>query len=467
MLSENERKIVEYLSKVPGNRASSIDISENLKMEYSSVLSLLELLRSKGIVDTEVKEVDQFELTDEGKQRLDKGLPEDFLINNVLKGNQTKIDDVKRIMGEDFPIAITWGKKKNLIEIKGNMVIPKVKEFHSPESQLLSNPSPSSDTDVLIKRGLVKKSKKVIINASLVKPLTGDREFINAVTHDLLVSGGWKGNEFRPFNVEAFPPFYPLAKKHYFKLFLDKLKDVMVSLGFREILTNYVETEFFNFDLLFQPQDHPAREIHDSFSVSGKGKLNDLELVEKVREMHETWWKYSWNQDISKRLLLRSHTTATTARTLARRPKPPLRSFTIGKVFRPDAIDATHILEFHQLDGLIIQEDFNFRDLLGVLKEILARIGIEKVKFKPAYFPFTEPSVEAYGLIGRLGWVELLGAGMLRPEILESVGVNQRAGAWGMGIERLAMLYTGIDDVRKLYSYDVEFLRSRKVEVRW
>ncbi|MUN28766.1 phenylalanine--tRNA ligase subunit alpha [Sulfuracidifex metallicus] len=466
MLSEKERNIVDYLSS--RGQATSDQISKDLGMDYSSVLSLLELLKSKGIVDIEVNEEEEVELTEEGKERATKGLPEEVLINEILKGKEVKINDVKDKMGEDFKIAITWGKKKNLIEVKGGVVKPKVEHYVSPELETLRNPNPNSPfIDVLVKRGLLKKGKKVIAKVTLLKPIASQTEMITTLTHDILVNESWKNKEFRPFNVEAFPPFFPLAKKHFFKEFLDKLKDVMVGLGFKEIVTDYIEIEFYNFDLLFQPQDHPAREIHDSFSIKGNGNVKDSNLISNVKEMHEKWWKYTWNPDISKRLLLRSHTTATTARTLASRPTPPFRSFTIGKVFRPDAIDATHILEFHQLDGLIIEEDFSFKDLLGVLKEIFARIGIEKVKFKPAYFPFTEPSVEAYGLIGKLGWVELSGAGMLRPEILEAVKVKGRAGAWGLGIERLAMLYTGTDDVRKLYSYDIEYLRDRKVSLRW
>lgn len=467
MLSENERKIVDYLSKEPKRELTSLEISKDLGMDHNSVLSLLELLKSKGIVNSEIQEIDEVVLTEEGKLRREKGLPEDILINEILKGSTVKVDEVKERMGKDFSIAVTWAKRKGLIEIKDGMIIPKVTRYESPEREALADPSrPSPEIDTLLSRGLLKKSKKVTLKVSLIRNVE-TKDFLNAVTHELLLSKEWKKKEFRPFNVEAFPPFYPIAKKHFFKLFLEKLKDIMVSLGFEEVITDYIELEFFNFDLLFQPQDHPAREIHDSFSVEGKGNPRDQKLVEEVKLIHEKWWKYEWNQEISKRLLLRSHTTATTARTLAKRPKAPFKSFTIGKVFRPDAIDATHILEFHQLDGLIIEDNFTFKELLGVLEEIFKGIGIEKIKFKPAYFPFTEPSVEAYGLIGKLGWVELCGAGMLRPEILEAVHIKERAGAWGMGIERLAMLYTGVDDVRKLYSYDIEFLRQRKVDTRW
>lgn len=163
--------------------------------------------------------------------------------------------------------------------------------------------------------------------------------------------------------------------------------------------------------------------------------------------------------------MLRSQTTATTARVLASRPKAPQKLFTLGKVFRPDAIDATHLIEFHQLDGVIIDDNFTFRELLGVLKEIFYRLGIKEIKFKPAYFPFTEPSVEAYGYLEKLGWVEMCGAGLLRPEILSSVGIDSIAGAWGIGIERLAMSFLNISDIRLLYSNNIEYIRDMKVKI--
>jgi phenylalanyl-tRNA synthetase, alpha subunit len=288
---------------------------------------------------------------------------------------------------------------------------------------------------------------------------------ISNLTREMIVSGEWKKYKLRKYNVEAFPPYYTISKKHYFREFLEKVKDIMISLGFKEINTGYIEMEFYNFDLLFQPQDHPAREIHDSFAVEGLGNIEDKELLSNVKEIHEKFWKYEWKQDITLRLMLRSQTTATTARVLASRPKAPQKLFTLGKVFRPDAIDATHLIEFHQLDGVIIDDNFTFRELLGVLKEIFYRLGIKEIKFKPAYFPFTEPSVEAYGYLEKLGWVEMCGAGLLRPEILSSVGIDSIAGAWGIGIERLAMSFLNISDIRLLYSNNIEYIRDMKVKI--
>ncbi|AOL16229.1 phenylalanine--tRNA ligase subunit alpha [Sulfolobus sp. A20] len=461
MLSENELKILEFLKSV--KKSNSDEIAKRTGLETNSVLSLLELLASKGYVRIERINVEQYELTEEGKKRKEEGLPEDILIN-ILKGKEKSLDEIKELLRDDYNIAISWARRKGLIKIEQGKVIPKFNEYRSKEFEaLISLENADKETLALLeRRGLIIRKQRAILQVELIREPQANDIGITYLTHELLVTGDWTKYKFRKYNVRAFPPFYPLAKKHYFKEFLEKVKDVMISLGFKEVNTNYIEMEFYNFDLLFQPQDHPAREIHDSFSVEGKGKLTDKELLENVKRIHEQSWNYTWSQEISLRLMLRSQATATTARVLASRPKAPLKSFTIGKVFRPDSIDATHLIEFHQLDGLIIDDNFTFRDLLGVLKEIFYRLNIKEVKFKPAYFPFTEPSVEVYGYLGKLGWVEMCGAGLLRPEILEAVNIKSRAGAWGMGLERIAMHFLNINDIRLLYSNNIEYIREMK-----
>jgi phenylalanyl-tRNA synthetase alpha chain len=464
MLSENEIKILDFLKIV--KRSNSEEIANKTGLSISSVLSLINLLAEKGYVRVEKKVEEYYALTEEGKKRKNEGLPEDILINK-LNGKEEEINNVKTMLGEDFNIAISWAKKKGLIDIKKGKIIPKVSSHVSEEYYALFNLENANKNliEVLEQRGLVEKREKIIILVELLKEPEEITPTISNITHEILVSGEWKKYKFKKYNVAAFPPFFPISKKHYFKEFLEKVKDIMINLGFTEVNTGYVEMEFYNFDILFQPQDHPAREIHDSFSIEGIGKIDNQDLLNNVKKMHESSWKYEWKQEIALRLMLRSQSTATTARVLASKPNPPLKVFTVGKVFRPDAIDATHLIEFHQLDGLIIDDNFTFRDLLGVLREIFYRLGIREIKFKPAYFPFTEPSVEVYGYLEKLGWVEMCGAGLLRPEILNAVGIKSRAGAWGIGLERLAMSFLNINDIRLLYSNNIEYIREMKVNL--
>ncbi|MGC9106016.1 MAG: phenylalanine--tRNA ligase subunit alpha [Thermoprotei archaeon] len=466
MLSESELKLLKELAKRRTSTAE--ELANALNLPVSTIASVSALLKQKGYVDVIERETDVYELTPEGKERLEKGLPEEVLIS-VLGGKPATIEELRQKMGKDLDIAISWGKRKRLIEVEKNVVKPLVQSYDAKEKEALSDPTKGDEETLktLVSRGLLKRKKRKEMIISLIKEPAEEtqRQVITVLTSDVIRTKSWKNAIIRPYNVEAYPGFYPLGKKHFFREFLERIRDVMVSLGFSEVSGDYVELELYNFDLLFQPQDHPAREIHDSFSLGLKGNVKSQELMERVKKMHEAGWKYSWNPEVALRLMLRSQTTAVTARVLAQKPKPPLRVFTIGKVFRPDTIDATHLIEFHQLDGLVIEEGYSFRDLLGDLKEIFFRMGVKEVKFKPAYFPFTEPSVEVYGRIEGLGWVEMCGAGMLRDEILRTVGVTAPAGAWGIGLDRLAMFFNQLNDIRLLYSYDAEFLRNVKVRV--
>lgn len=465
MLSENEVKILNFLSKI--KEASAEEISKNLGIPVEGVFSVVQLLKDKGYVEIEEIKSVKYEITDEGRKRLKEGFPEEKLLN-VLAGREGNISLLKEKLGKDFDIAIGWAKRKGLIKIENDKIIPLVSSYEAKEEkEALEKPDNARKEiiQVLINRKLIERKEEKELKVKLIKLPEEIKPSITFLTQELLSSGEWRKYSIREYNVEAYPPFFSLGKKHYFKEFLEKIKDVMKELGFTEVYSDYVEMEFYNFDLLFQAQDHPAREIHDSFAISGKGKINNENLIEKVKEIHEKGWKYTWDVNTALRLMLRSQTTATTARVLASKPKIPTRVFTLGKVFRPDSIDATHLIEFHQLDGLVIEDSFSFRDLLGTLKEIFNGIGIKEIRFKPAYFPFTEPSVEVYGKIEGLGWVEMSGAGLLRPEILEAVDINSSAGAWGIGIDRLAMLLFNLQDIRLLYASDIEYLRNKKVDL--
>jgi phenylalanyl-tRNA synthetase alpha chain len=241
-------------------------------------------------------------------------------------------------------------------------------------------------------------------------------------------------------------------------------------MGFEEYDGPYVEEEFWNFDLLFQAQDHPAREIHDSYILKKpkKGIIENAELMERVRKTHENgWitgsrgWKYKWNPDITRRLVLRTQTTAVSMRYLNEHKEPPIKMFCISKVFRPDVLDSKHAMEFTQLEGIIGDNKITLRHLLGLLKNFAKTLGLGEVKFRPGYFPFTEPSVESFVKHPKLGWVEFVGAGMFRPEVLKPLAIKFPVIAWGIGFDRLAMIRLGINDIRELYSKRLDLLREK------
>lgn len=263
----------------------------------------------------------------------------------------------------------------------------------------------------------------------------------------------------------AVEPYMPhISKKHPFMQFIDELRDILVSMGFEEVKGPHVEAELWNFDALFQAQDHPAREIHDTFFLKTtlKAKANP-ELMNRAKSIHEAGWNYAWNPERTLRLVLRSQTTAVTARAIYSRGGGEYRVFTIDRNFRPENLDAKHSMEFYQLDGVIVGRNVNFKHLLYFFKELAAALGIKEVWFKPAYFPFTEPSVEGYIRHPKLGWIEVFPGGMFRPEVMAILGAEgYNAAAWGIGVDRLAMVVLGLDDIRLLFTRDLETLSKIK-----
>ncbi len=296
---------------------------------------------------------------------------------------------------------------------------------------------------------------------------------VSVLTPELIKSGKWREVEFRKFDIKApVRRIYP-GKKQPYRAFLDKIRRRLIEMGFIEMtVESLIETQFWNFDALFQPQNHPAREWTDTYQLKypKRGYLPEKELVERVKEAHERGlagsrgWGYTWSPERAMLLMPRAHGTALDARQLAKGVEIPGKYFTIQRVFRPDVLDRTHLIEFNQIDGFVVGEDLNFRHLLGILKRFAVEIaGAKKVKFLPDYYPFTEPSVQMSAYHPELGWVEFGGAGIFREEMTKALGIDAPVIAWGIGIDRLAMFKLGIDDIRYLFSYDLRWLREAKL----
>jgi len=235
-----------------------------------------------------------------------------------------------------------------------------------------------------------------------------------------------------------------------------------------------VETDFWDMDALFMPQFHSARDIHSAFYIKEPkyGRI-DENFIKKVKQAHENGfntgskgWQYKFDEKQSHRLLLRTQTTACSARKLSSKDlKIPGKYFAIGRCFRPDVIDATHAADFNQVEGIIVEENLNFKHLKGLLRMFAEEFcGTDEVKIVPDYFPFTEPSAELQAKHPEMGWIELGGAGIFRPEMVKPLlGKEVSVLAWGIGIDRIAMFNLGINDIRKLFSHDLEFLRNKKI----
>lgn len=482
-LSRNELIVLEKLLQV--KRASIEDLAKLCGVPQSTIASIIELLKSKGLVVVEEVDVLFAKTSSEGMEYLE-GLPEETLVKALrLHNGQMPLEQLRALLGDRLSIAIGWAKKRGWISVEGGILkllkyepldrhrhlLRRFVEEKAVEPDLINDPTFRE----LIKRKLItveQRKHRVIVlppeKEDECRRLVEFREAVSYLTHELIATGRWRSVKLKPYNVEALPPVVYPGKKHFFKEFIDMIREVMLSLGFVEIRDDYIIPEFWNFDALFQAQDHPSRDIHDVLFVEGRAELSSFrDVVERTHMVHEyggdtgsCGWGYKWSLEKASKLLLRSHTTAVTIRYLSEHREPPVRAFTIGRVFRRDNIDAKHLPEFTNFDGIIMEKDFNFRKLLGLLTQILYALGIRKIRFKPDYFPFTEPSVEGAVYVEGYGWLEVFGAGMFRPEVLRIAGVEHPVGAWGMGIERLALAFLGMNDIRHLYSKDITFIRT-------
>lgn len=300
----------------------------------------------------------------------------------------------------------------------------------------------------------------------------GVAEEVSQLSPELLKDGSWRTKRFRKYTINLRAPRIGTGKKHPYREFLDIVKTKLVGMGFQEMRGSLVETEFWNMDALFMPQFHPARDIHDVYFVKNPTHAATIAepFLARVAEAHQdggktgsTGWKYAFNSERAKRLVLRSQGTAVSARTLASAPAIPGKYFSIARCFRYDQVDATHATDFFQVEGIVLGEDINFRTLLGLLNLFAREVAQAKeVKFLPAYFPFTEPSVELHVRHPRLGWMELGGAGLFRSEVTLPLGVTVPVIAWGLGLDRMAMVALGIHDIRELFTDNLDLIRATR-----
>ena len=301
--------------------------------------------------------------------------------------------------------------------------------------------------------------------------ITGDE--IGTLTPEMLEAGSWKGKVFRSYNVRTPPTRLTPGRSNPYAKFLEDVKDKLVSLGFEEFDGSLVETEFWNSDALFMPQFHSARDIHDAYYLAEPDKAKFIEepWLSNVAAAHENGgktgsrgWSYNFDHEFTRRLILRTQGTVLSARTLPA-AKIPGKYFGIVRCFRYDRVDATHLPDFYQTEGIVLGENVNLRTLLGMLDMFAREVaGAKEVKYVPGYFPFTEPSVEVHIKHPVLGWFELGGSGIFRPEVTESLGVNVPVAAWGIGIDRMALMALGLNDLRDLFSHDIEGVRLRRAK---
>ncbi|MBP5203130.1 MAG: phenylalanine--tRNA ligase subunit alpha, partial [Candidatus Methanomethylophilaceae archaeon] len=294
---------------------------------------------------------------------------------------------------------------------------------------------------------------------------------VTDVTDRMIQSGEWKGAEIRKYDVQTFgPPAVP-AKKHPLTRLSAQVRRIFTDMGFEEMSSEYVQPAFWNLDILYTPQDHPARDLQDTFYLEHPSSIHidDEDFVQKIKEIHEnggdtgsTGWGGEWSRERAEAALLRTHSTVSSVKYIAEHPDAPRKAFSISRIFRKESIDSTHLPEFTQIEGIVMDEHADFDMLITIIREFYARMGFDQIRIRPAYFPYTEPSLELEVFFNGK-WMELGGAGIFRPEVLEPLGVKIPVLAWGFGFERLAMLKWNIKDIRELYISDLDVLRGNTV----
>ncbi len=494
-LREIEIRILKALSKSKGEMKIS-DLERETELDHIALIRTSAWLSEKALVKQKETQRAYAELLKEGYEYADKELPERSLLNTIVKlGGSATLSQLSRetnLSGKDLNIALGWIRSKKWAKFKkqDGETLLQVKETpplgideelltvlrDKGEIEVSQLPSEKRKIiDSLQKRNLIRIRQETIRSLILTEEGTrliqsgvGVSEEVSNLTSDLIKSGNWREIVLRKYDVEApVKAAYP-GKIHPVIALINEIREIFLNLGFTEIRGPFVESAFWNFDALFQPQDHPAREMHDTFYLKfpKTAKLPNKKMVQKVSRTHEdgwetgsTGWGYKWSTNIARQTILRTHTTATTIRYLAAHPDPPIKVFSVDRVYRNEKLDYKHLAEFFQIEGIVVDENVTLRDLMGTLTEFYKRLGFEKVQFWPSYFPYTEPSLQSTVYVEEFGWIELCGMGIFRPEVTIPFGVKVPVLAWGGGFERLAMLRLDLEDIRDLYKNDLGWIK--------
>ena len=488
-----EKKV---LSSLSGSRPLDFDsLVASTGLLPDQVRRSISWLSSKGLVD--VQEASTFTLT-----ASDAPPPELLLVSELEQGGGSlPMAELKARFSsnQEFSAALGRASSAGWISIvpqqKSGPVIelkdPKgAKELRRVLSVLASGGLDESKAGPelrelsadLLKRGLLTRrvsrvTTMTITDEGLAALASAETEsYAEKLTPDLLASVRSSGAEvrLRPIDVKApAASFFP-GRRHPVKEFINEVREVYLSMGFVEIAGDSIQSSFWNFDALFTPQDHPARELQDTFYIrDGKDEsLLRKGVVARVAAAHENGletggskgWRYAWEIEEARRLVLRTHNTALTVRATMDSGDRETRIFSVGRVYRNENLDYKHLAELHQMEGIVIGEGLNLRHLMGILTRFYGKLGMSGVKLWPSYFPYTEPSMQVMVYHEKLGkWLEMGGAGLFRPEVTLPLGVKKPVIAWGCGLERLLMLRLGIQDIRDLYNNDLDWLRRRKI----
>jgi phenylalanyl-tRNA synthetase alpha chain len=430
-------------------------LAKETALNEDSLRRIIESLRADGYADTQTVDSLRYIPTPELERYVISIFPEVAVFRKALDGVS-----ISGLSAEEKSIGLRWAKVKGFVGIEGGKLVPlkNATDVEQEAAGLLACYAELKATG---------KSVNPVLVEELFERKLLEKKTVRSVTISYSGKKPPAAAAKAEFNVSIPSANAPAGKNHPITKMTNRMKAIMSELGFEEMEGSIMESSFWNFDALFQPQDHPARELADTFYLKGRTPLPaDKTLVERVKKAHEDGWKYGWDPKEASRAVLRTHTTALSARYVASiRDRKPRKYFAIGRVFRNEATDYKHLAEFHQVEGIIVWEGAKFTDLLGILKEFYRKLGFEKIRFRPSFFPYTEPSLEIEVYFEkRKQWMELGGAGIFRPEVSLPLAGVYPVLAWGLSLERPLMLSMGIEDIRTPYKNELDFLKSARVQ---
>jgi phenylalanyl-tRNA synthetase alpha chain len=461
VLHDIEKKIIDSLQKK--SEQTPEQLSESTELSIDQVRRGIEWLRLKEFANVIESSKVTVSLGRNGIDSLKNGLPERKLMDLIKDGSKSFEEVRKTLSGAGFNAAIANAKKNGWVNIEktdsGSTISTKEKPVETPEEKLISLIGDKSIPEEKIEnklalKFLLQRPDYVLQNTekSKIISLTERASQIDTTLSDI-----------GAIDVEADAALVYAARTHPLKDTIDEIREIFVKLGFSEIQGNLTQSSFWNFDALFTPQDHPARELQDTFYIENLKSQNQASStqIKQVSKSHSQNWHYDWKLSESQKMVLRTHTTCVTIKYLAEQKPDEARIFSLGRVFRNEKVSYKHLVEFNQIEGIVIGNNTTLRDLMGIQKEFYKQLGLTKIKFWPTFFPYTEPSLQTMVYNEKLGkWIELFGMGIFRPEVTKPLGIDKPVLAWGGGIERIAMLKYELDDVREFYNNNLNWLRT-------
>ncbi len=500
-MEDLEQVILDTLGSA-GKIDSTLEFALEKGVEHQAVVGVFKSLLTDAYAAQLGETTDtEWGLTEEGKNVAADGSPEYLCYCAVPAGEEgLTMSDLQAAVGATInKLGLGPCMKNKWLAKKGDLVLRTADGVIDTVADMLRKVDAGAYTEVPDKELQALKKRKMVTMVSkkvysvgkganyrprrVKKVLELTREMLVKVEEGTPAGRHWSEVEFKKVNLNSMGApvgggnFHPLLKVRA------EFRRILMEMGFEEMPTSkWVESSFWNFDALFQPQSHPARDAHDTFFMKTPAACNSFpeEYYDRVKDIHINggfgslgYGEGAFKMEEAAKNILRTHTTAISAQMLYKLANQeggftPKKYFSVDRVFRNEAMDATHLCEFHQVEGFVADYNLTLGNLIGTIRTFFEKIGITQIRFKPAYNPYTEPSMEIFGYHPELKkWTEIGNSGMFRPEMLRPMGFPDgvRVIAWGLSLERPTMIKYKINNIRDLFGHKADLPAQRNAPI--